>query len=87
MVPPDWRSRQGLGQGQYEGCPDVRQPALVVHGRADETVDHSLSLRFAEDHSNAEVVLYDSDHQLLNVLDEIWERVRKFTAEIPEASS
>ena len=72
---------------QYEGFPDVRQPALVVHGRADETVDHRLSLRFAEDRSNAEVVLYDSDHQLLNVLDEIWERVRKFTAEIPEASS
>ena len=72
---------------QYEGFPDVRQPALVVHGRADETVDHRLSLRFAEDRSNAEVVLYDSDRQLLNVLDEIWERVRKFTAEIPEASS
>ena len=72
---------------QYAGFPDVRQPALVVHGRADETVDHRLSLRFAEDRSNAEVVLYDSDHQLLNVLDEIWERVRKFTAEIPEASS
>ncbi len=72
---------------QYEGFPDVRQPALVVHGRADETVDHRLSLRFAENRPNAEVVLYDSDHQLLNVLEEIWERVRKFTAEIPEASS
>ena len=72
---------------QYEGFPDVRQPALVVHGRADETADHRLSLRFAEGRPNAEVVLYDSDHQLLHVLEEIWERVRKFTAKIPGASS
>jgi len=72
---------------QYEAFPDVRQPALVIHGRADETVDHRLSVRFAEARPNAEVVLYDSDHQLLNVLEEIWERVRKFTAEIPGASS
>ena len=67
---------------RYEAFPDVRQPALVVHGRADETVDHRLSVRFAEGRPNAEVVLYDSDHQLQNVLEEIWERVRQFTAEI-----
>ena len=67
---------------QYEAFPDVRQPALVVHGRSDETVDHRLAVRFAEGRPNAELVLYDSDHQLQNVLEEIWERVRKFTVEM-----
>ena len=67
---------------QYEAFPDLRQPVLVVHGRADETVDHRLSVRFAEGRPNAELVLYDSDHQLQNVLQVIWERVRQFTAEI-----
>jgi pimeloyl-ACP methyl ester carboxylesterase len=63
---------------QYEEFPDVRCPALVIHGRRDESVDYQLSVRFCEGRSNAELVLYDSDHQLLDMLEPMWERVRTF---------
>ena len=70
-----------LGDGlQYEEFPEVRQPALVLHGRRDQAVDHQLSVRFAGDRSNVELILYDSDHQLLDVLEPMWERVRDFVA-------
>ena len=67
--------RDGL---QYEEFPDVRCPALVLHGRRDESVDYRLSERFAEGRGNVELVIYDSGHQLLDVLDAMWERVRSF---------
>ena len=76
-----------LGDGmQYEEFPAIRQPALVLHGRRDQAVDHQLSVRFAESHPNVELILYDSDHQLLDVLEPMWERVRDFVAGLgPEA--
>ena len=71
--------RDGL---QYEEFPDVQCPALVLHGRRDESVDYRLSERFAEGRKNmsreVELVIYESDHQLLDVLDSMWERVRSF---------
>ena len=63
---------------QYEEFPDVRCPALVIHGVRDESVDYKLSTRFCEGRANAELVLYDSDHQLLDMLDPMWERVSTF---------
>jgi len=63
---------------QYEEFPAVRCPALVIHGRRDESVDYQLSVRFCEGRANAELVLYDSDHQLLDVLAPMWEQVTKF---------
>ena len=70
-----------LGDGlQYEEFPEVRQAALVIHGRHDQSVDHRLSVRFAEGRPNVELILYDSDHQLLDVLEPMWERVREFVA-------
>lgn len=65
----------GLG---YEEFPDVKQPALVLHGRRDESVDYRLSERFAQGRPNVELIIYDSDHQLLDVLEPMWERVRRF---------
>ena len=72
-----------LGDGlQYEEFPEVRQPALVLHGRRDQAVDHRLSVRFAEGHPNVELILYDSDHQLLDVLEPMWERVGDFVIDL-----
>ena len=72
-----------LGDGlQYEEFPEVRQPALVLHGRRDQSVDHRLSVRFAEGHPNVELILYDSDHQLLDVLEPMWERVGDFVIDL-----
>ncbi len=66
----------------YEDFPDVRQPALVFHGRNDDTVDYRLSVSFAQGRSNVELVLFDSDHQLLSVLEPLWERVREFVTRL-----
>ena len=63
---------------QYEEFPDVRRPALIFHGRKDDSVDYRLSARFAESRPNVQLVLFDSDHQLLNVLEPMWERMREF---------
>jgi pimeloyl-ACP methyl ester carboxylesterase len=65
---------------QYEEFPDVRCPALVIHGLRDDAVDYKLSERFCEGRANAELILYDSDHQLLDKLDPMWERVSAFLA-------
>jgi uncharacterized protein len=63
---------------QYEDFPNVSQPTLVFHGRRDASVDYRLSEQFAAGRPNVELVLFDSDHQLLDVLEPMWERVRAF---------
>ena len=50
----------------------------MLHGRHDESVDYQISERFAQNRPNVELVLYASDHQLLDMLEHMWERVRRF---------
>ncbi len=63
---------------RYEDYPDVRQPALVFHGRGDPVVPAAYSEEFAARHPNARLVLFDSGHELTDVLEPMWERVREF---------
>ncbi len=63
---------------QYEDFPDFRQPALVFHGSQDTVVPAHLSSEFAASHTNARLRLLDSDHELLNVLDLIWQESEPF---------
>lgn len=63
---------------RYENYPDVRQPVLVFHGRRDTVVPAALSEQFASARPNVSLELLDSDHELLNVLDYMWERTRRF---------
>jgi pimeloyl-ACP methyl ester carboxylesterase len=63
---------------QYEAYPDFNQPALIFQGRNDTVVPPEFAVKFAEGHPNAELRLMDSDHDLLNVLDEIWRETEKF---------
>ena len=58
---------------QYEDYPDFRQPALIFHGTHDTVVPAQLSSDFAASHPNARLHLLDSDHELLNGLDAIWQ--------------
>lgn len=44
------------------GAPGV--PCVIVHGRADESVDHRASLRFADCHPEVELHLVAGDHRL-----------------------
>lgn len=68
-----------LEDGQrYEDYPDVAQPGLVFHGTRDDVVPPDYSIEFAQRHPNVDLVLLDSDHQLLNCLEEIWEKTRRF---------
>jgi uncharacterized protein len=56
---------------QYPGAPDFRQPALIFHGKADDTVPIEYSRAFAATHPNATLIEMASDHELVDVLGEI----------------
>jgi len=63
---------------QYEDYPDFPQPVLIFHGRHDTTVPPAHSVTFAEKHPQTTLRLMESDHQLLNVLDEVWMESEEF---------
>jgi pimeloyl-ACP methyl ester carboxylesterase len=63
---------------QYEDEPAFRQPALVLHGRKDEVVPAELSKAFAEGHPNVTLRLFDSGHELTDVLDGLWAETAAF---------
>ncbi len=63
---------------QYEAYPDVTQPTLIFQGRHDTVVPSEYAERFAAERSNAKVRLLDSDHDLVNVLDEMWRGTKAF---------
>jgi len=63
---------------QYEAYPEVRQPVLIFQGKQDTVVPPEYSVRFAERHPNSRLRLLDSDHDLVNVLDEMWMETEEF---------
>ena len=63
---------------RYEPFPSVRVPTSVLHGRRDESVDPEVSTRFARENPHVEVQRYDSDHQMLDVVDELWHSIQAF---------
>jgi pimeloyl-ACP methyl ester carboxylesterase len=63
---------------RYEDYPDLTDPTLIFHGTRDEVVDPRYSQEFARGRPNVTLRLLDSDHQLLDVLDLIWEAVVEF---------
>ena len=68
-----------LEDGQrYEDYPEVSDPTLIIHGTRDETVDPRYSQEFARGRPNVTLHLLDSDHQLLDALDRIWEAALAF---------
>ena len=63
---------------KYEDEPAFKQPALVLHGRNDEVVPAALSEAFAKGHPNVELRLFDSGHELTDVLDALWASTAAF---------
>jgi uncharacterized protein len=61
---------------RYEDYPDISQPVLIVHGVHDDVVPAELSRRFAELHPQTALRIMDSDHQLLNVLEQMWSEIQ-----------
>jgi hypothetical protein len=56
---------------RYPPVPDFSQPALIYHGSRDEVAPVENSRSFIATHANALLTELDSDHELLNVLQEI----------------
>jgi len=79
-----FKEERGLGfqivedARKYEDEPAFRQPALVLHGRKDDVVPAELSKAFAEGHPNVTLRLFDSGHELTDVLEELWAETATF---------
>jgi pimeloyl-ACP methyl ester carboxylesterase len=63
---------------RYEDFPDFRQTALLFHGIHDAVVPAGSSQEFIATHANARLRLLDSDHELVNVLEIIWQEAGPF---------
>lgn len=53
-------------------------PILIFHGRHDESVDYRQSVRFAQARPYVDLRLVESDHELLDQTDVIWDAMREF---------
>jgi len=63
---------------RYPAEPDPAAPALVLAGRHDEAVPLAAVERFARARPGRELVVYDSGHELTDVLEPMWERTLAF---------
>ena len=69
----------------YEEEPEFMQPALILHGTRDPVVPAAISSDFAACHSNVELRLFDSGHELTDVMEDLWDEVSRFLAKLPGA--
>jgi pimeloyl-ACP methyl ester carboxylesterase len=51
-------------------------PILIYHGAYDASVDYRQSIRFAEDRSYVDLHVVDSDHELLDQTETIWDGIQ-----------
>ena len=66
---------------RYPDEPDPPTPALVIAGRFDDAVPLASVEAFAARRPQRELVVYDAGHQLTEVLEPMWERMRIFLAQ------
>jgi pimeloyl-ACP methyl ester carboxylesterase len=63
---------------RYEDEPGFPQPALILHGQGDAVVPAAISETYAVRHPAVTLRLYDSGHELTDVLDPMWSEIRTF---------
>lgn len=63
---------------KYEDESELHQPTLVLHGIHDEVVPAAISTSYAARHANVRLRLFDSGHELTNVLEDLWEETVRF---------
>ncbi len=68
-------AEDGLG---YADFPAWRVPTLILHGRQDEVVPLAYSEEYVAMHEGAELVAYDADHSLGEVLVPMWGAMGRF---------
>jgi pimeloyl-ACP methyl ester carboxylesterase len=56
---------------RFPSAPDFTQPAWIFHGIHDDVVPIEYSRDFAAAHANVRLTELNSDHELLNVLDQV----------------
>jgi uncharacterized protein len=67
----------------YEDEPDFPQPALILHGERDSVVPAEISRVCAARHPNSRLVLFESGHELTDVLEPMWLEIMNFLS-VPE---
>ena len=67
----------------YEDEPEFPQPALILHGVRDSVVPAEISRAYAARHPNTRLVLFESGHELTDVLEPMWLEIRNFLG-VPE---
>lgn len=65
---------------RYEEEPAILQPCLIYHGVHDVVVPVQASRAFARTRTGVELRELDSDHELADVVDEMWAGAREFLA-------
>jgi hypothetical protein len=58
--------------------PSFSQPGLIFHGTRDDVVACECSEWFAATHPNVRLRLLNSDHQLSDAVELIWQETREF---------
>ncbi len=53
-------------------------PVQIFHGLRDESVNYRLSIHYLQSHPMADVILFNSDHSLLDKLDIMWDYIHAF---------
>lgn len=65
---------------QYDPEPGFPQPALLFHGTRDTSVPVHFSEQYAAKHSNVQLHVIDSDHQLTDSVEFMWKLTGAFLA-------
>jgi len=68
---------------QYEDEPEFPQLGLILHGLRDSVVPAEISRVYAARHPNARLALFESGHELTDVLEPMWLEILNFLS-VPE---
>ena len=67
---------------RYEGEPNFRQPALIFHGTRDTVVPLSVSEALLSTHKNVQLEVFETGHELTDVMEPMWKSTREFLAKL-----
>lgn len=63
---------------RYEPYPEFQQPALILHGVADDVVPIAASEQVAATHGAVRLISVNSGHEMTDVLDTLWTETARF---------